>query len=214
MTPLLAFTGEHIERLTGLSPRVLRYWEETGVYQASYIDEHSRPYRRLYTFRDAVGLRTLALLRREHRVNLDELRRVGAFLSRYKDAPWASLRFRVAGRHVVFDDPEARVPVAGRPLRQTMIPIDLDEIARETEAAAVRLRERLPTDYGQVTRHRYINHNAWVIAGTRIPTSAIWNFHEAGVSTEAIIREYPDLLPADVQAAIDHEGRLRERLTA
>jgi uncharacterized protein (DUF433 family) len=95
-----------------------------------------------------------------------------------------------------------------------VIPVNLAEIAQETEAAAARLRERLPTDFGQVTRHRYVNHNAWVIAGTRIPTSAIWEFHEAGADTEAIIREYPDLRPVDVQAAIEHERRLRECVAA
>jgi uncharacterized protein (DUF433 family) len=215
MAPLLAFTTEHVHRLTGLSPRVLRYWEETGVFRATYVDEQPRrPYRRLYTFRDVVSLRTLAVLRREHRVGLDELRKVGAFLARHKDAPWASLRFRVAGRHVVFDDPETGIPVAGKPLRQAVIPVDLAEIARETEVDAAQLRERLPEDFGRVTRHRHINHNAWVIAGTRIPTSAILDFHESGFSVEEILREYPELRPVDVEAAMAHEHRLRERLAA
>jgi DNA-binding transcriptional MerR regulator len=215
MPPLLAFTSQHVQRLTGLSPRVLRYWEETGVFHASYVDDcPRRPYRRLYTFRDVVALRTLSLLRREHRIGLDELRKVGAFLAEHRDAPWASLRFRVAGRHVVFDDPEAGVPVTGKPLRQAVIPIDLDDIARETEADAARLRERLPDDFGRVVRHRYINHNAWVIAGTRIPTTAIWNFHEAGFDTDAIIREYPQLRPVDVAAAIAHETQRLERRAA
>jgi uncharacterized protein (DUF433 family) len=212
MAPLLAFTSEHVQRLTGLSPRVLRYWDETGVFHASYVDEHPRrPYRRLYTFRDVVGLRTLAILRREHRVPLEELRKVGGFLSRHKDAPWASLRFQVAGRRVVFEDPEAGVPVASKPFRQSVIPIDLAQIAQETEVEAARLRERLPTDFGHVARHRHINHNAWVIAGTRIPTAAILDFHEAGYSTEDILREYPQLCADDVKAALDHERELRER---
>jgi DNA-binding transcriptional MerR regulator len=215
MSALLAFTTDHVQRLTGLSPRVLRYWEQTGVFRASYVGDHAgRPYRRLYTFRDVVSLRTLVLLRRQHRVDLDELRKVGRFLAEHADVPWAALRFRLAGRHVVFDDPEAGVPVTSKPLRQSVIPIELAEIARETEADAVRLRERLPEDVGRVTRHRYVNHNAWVIAGTRIPTSAIWTFHEAGYSTDAIIREYPQLRPCDVAAAIDHEHRLRVRLAA
>lgn len=211
MAPLLAFTTEHVQRLTGLTPRMLRYWDETGVFHASYVDEHSRrPYRRLYSFRDVVGLRTLAILRREHRVPLDELRKVGAFLARHKDAPWASLRFQVAGRRIVFDYPEAGVPVASKPFRQSVIPINLAQIARETESEAARLRERLPTDFGRVTRHRHINHNAWVIAGTRIPTAEVLDFHEAGYSTEEILREYPQLRVEDVLAALDHERQLRE----
>lgn len=215
MAPLLAFTSEHVQRLTGLSPRVLRYWDETGVFHASYVDEHPRrPYRRLYTFRDVVGLRTLAILRREHRVPLDELRKVGELLARHKNEPWAAMRFQLAGRRVVFEDPEAGVAVASKPLRQAVIPIDLAQIAQETETAAARLRDRLPTDFGRVTRHRYINHNAWVIAGTRIPTTAILDFHEAGYSTDEILREYPQLRVEDVMAALDHEREQRERAAA
>lgn len=215
MPPLLAFTSDHVQRLTGLSGRVLRYWEETGVFRATYTDNQPRrPYRRLYTFRDVVSLRTLAILRRHHRVDLDELRRVGDFLGRHRDAPWASLNFRLAGRHVVFDDPEAGVPVAGQPLRQAVIPFDLEEIARSTEAEAARLRDRLPEDFGKISRHRYVNHNAWVLAGTRIPTSAIWNLHEDGYDVDAIIREYPQLRPIDVAAAIGHERGLRAKPAA
>lgn len=215
MTPLLAFTTEHVQRLTGLSPRVLRYWEETGVFRATHVDEHPRrPYRRLYTFRDVVGLRTLALLRREHGVSLNELRKVGAFLAQHQDAPWASLRVRLAGRHVVFDDPESGVAVIGKPLQHAVIPIDLAGIAHATETDAARLRERLPEDYGRITRHRHVNHNAWVIAGTRIPTSAILDFHEAGYSVAAILREYPQLHEADVEAALAHECQRRNCLAA
>jgi uncharacterized protein (DUF433 family) len=161
-----------------------------------------------------VGLRTLAVLRREHGVSLDELRKVGAYLTKRRDAPWASLRLRLAGRHVVFEDPESGVAVIGKPLGQAVIPIDLAEIARKMEADAARLRERLPEDYGRITRHRHVNHNAWVIAGTRIPTSAILDFHEAGYSAAAILREYPQLREIDVEAAIAHERRLRDRLAA
>lgn len=213
--PFLAFTSEHVQRLTGLSARVLRYWEHTGVFRASYIDETPRrPYRRLYSFRDVVGLRTLAMLRRDHGVNLSELRKVGAFLSHHVDAPWASLRFRVVGRHVVFDDPEGAVPVSGRPFRQAVFPVDMLSIAQATEKDAAKLRDRLPSDFGRITRHRHINHNAWVISGTRIPTSAIFDFHEAGYSEEDILREYPELHVCDVEAAIAHETRLRERQVA
>lgn len=209
-SPLLAFTTDHVTRLTGLSGRVLRYWEETGVFTASYtVDDPRRPYRRLYSFRDVVGLRVLAALRREHRVELDELRRVGKFLRQYQDAPWASMKMRIAGRHVVFDDPETGVAVSGKPFRHAVVEFDFAEVARNTENEAAKLRERVPEDIGEITRHRYVNHNAWVISGTRIPTSAIWNFHEAGYSAEQIIAEYPQLYPEDVESAIAHERTLR-----
>jgi DNA-binding transcriptional MerR regulator len=210
MAPILAFTGQQVERLTGLSQRTLRYWEETGVYRASYVDEHPhRPYRRIYSFGDLVGLRTLAILRRTHRVELDELRKAGNWLSRYHEAPWSAMRFGVVNRHVVFTHPETGELVAGKPLGQTLIPIDVAAIASATEAEAAKLTQRRPEDIGQITRHRYVLHNAWVVAGTRIPTSAIWNFHVAGHDTGRILEAYPRLTVADVEAALAHEQELR-----
>jgi uncharacterized protein (DUF433 family) len=76
-------------------------------------------------------------------------------------------------------------------------------------AAADRLRARQPEEIGQVRRNRYVVHNAWVVAGTRIPTAAIWNFHQAGYNPEQIISEYPRLTHADVQAAIEFETSRR-----
>ena len=211
MAPLLVFTTDHVRRLTGLSSSVLRHWEETGVFRASYIDDRPhRPYRRLYSFRDLVSLRTLAILRREHHVKLDELRQAGQFLAAHEDAPWASLRLRLAGSHVVFADQASGVAAADNSLGQAAIPIDLAEIARTTEIDAARLRERTTEDFGRVTRHRHVLHNAWVIAGTRIPTTAIWTFHEDGYDTDAILAEYPQLRAVDVTAALAHERRLRE----
>jgi uncharacterized protein (DUF433 family) len=52
--------------------------------------------------------------------------------------------------------------------------------------------------------------NAWVIAGTRIPTSAVFSFSSDGYSETEIIRQYPTLTPEDVRAAIQFE-RSREQ---
>jgi uncharacterized protein (DUF433 family) len=45
-----------------------------------------------------------------------------------------------------------------------------------------------------------------VLAGTRIPTQAIWNFYRAGYKMLAILKEYPRLTAKDVQAAIEFEA--------
>jgi DNA-binding transcriptional MerR regulator len=210
MPPLLAFTGLQVGKLTGLSQSTLRYWEETGVFRATYIDDRPRrPYRRIYTFRDLVSLRSLALLRREYGIRLDELRKVGRYLRKHYEAPWAEVRFWVHGKHVVFRDPGSDALAAGRPLGQLYIPIDFDEIRRETEAAADEFRRRDSEDIGRISRHRYIMSNAWVVAGTRIPTSTIWHFWEDGYDVEGIMRAYPDLTPEDITAALNHERDLR-----
>ena len=58
---------------------------------------------------------------------------------------------------------------------------------------------------GQIRRSRFINHNAPVVAGTRIPVRAIKRFAAAGYSHEQIIKEYPDLKEDDVKAALAYD---------
>lgn len=208
MEELLAFSAEHACRLTRLSQRQLTYWDRTRFFSPQFADENRRrAYSRIYSFRDIVGLRTVAILRNEHKVPLQELRRVGAWLKKHHDAPWASLTFYVGGRRVFFDDPATGSRMGARPLGQPVFPIAMEEIARDMGEAARRLRERSTNEVGKVTQHRYVVHNAPVLAGTRVPTSAVWNLHEAGYSSRQIIREYPRLKPKDVRAAIDYEDR-------
>ncbi|MDI3339450.1 MAG: DUF433 domain-containing protein [Sphaerobacter sp.] len=197
--------------MSGLSARRIRYWAETGFFQPSYRDRAGRAYGRIYSFRDVVGLRTLALLRNEHRVSLQSLREVGKWLSDHYEAPWAELRFFVAGREVYFHDPRTGTHRSGRRPEQAVIAIDLRQVAAATEAEAERLRARTTEEIGRIVQHRYLSHNAPVIAGTRIRTEAIWHFHEAGYDTCAILREYPRLTERDVIAAIDFERRRRAR---
>jgi uncharacterized protein (DUF433 family) len=202
MTDLVAFTVEHVCQLTGLSNAQLRHWDRSGVLSPYYGDEASgRPYGRVYSFRDLVGLRTLARLR-ERGVPLQELRRVGQWLAERYEAPWSSLRF--------FDDPCRGTRVLGPP-GQTAFPFEMEQIAADTQAATAMLRERQPEDIGRVARHRYVMHNAPVVAGTRIPTAAIWDFYRAGHDQAAILREYPRLTPADISTAIAYERDRRER---
>ncbi len=72
-----AYSEYHVERLAGLSRTQLRYWDKTGFFSPRFgmrID--AAPYSRVYSFGDVVGLRTLAILRKEHRVSLRHLRQV------------------------------------------------------------------------------------------------------------------------------------------
>lgn len=212
MGELFVFSAEHASRLTGLSMRQLRYWDQQGFFVPQYANEdRSRPFSRVYSFPDIVGLRTLALLRK-HGVSLQELRKVAAWFADRCQDPWSSLTFYVRGRRVFFEDPkEDNVRRTGSLPAQIAMPIEMEKIADEMREAVRRLRERKPEDIGKVTRNRYVLRNAWVIAGTRIPTLAIWNFHQAGYSVDAIIKQYPRLTPQDIQAAIEHESQQANR---
>jgi DNA-binding transcriptional MerR regulator len=203
---LAAFTAEHICRLTGLSARQLSYWDRTEFFSPILLDEHKRrAFGRIYSFRDLVGLRTIATLRQEHGIPLQELRRVSEWLHQRCDTPWSSLRFALRGRRVVFHDPQTGRAVEPRGAGQEVLPIALEPIASEMRGASARLRDRQHEQIGHLSRNRYVVHNAWVVAGTRIPTTAIWHFHVAGFSPEAIIAEHARLTVDDIRAAIEFE---------
>lgn len=210
MAEIVAFTSEHVCRLTGLSGRQVRYWDETGFFSPTLVHGYRRKaFGRIYSFRDVVGLRTIAILRKK--LPLQELRRVGEWLKQHHQSPWSSLRFALAGRKVVFFDPITGVPTEARGKGQEVLDVALEPIAHEMRQAAEQLRERRPTQIGQIVRNRYVVHNAWTVAGTRIPTQAIWNFHQAGYDNTAILGEYPRLTEKDIQAAIEFEaGRQRK----
>lgn len=209
MTEILGFTADHVTRLTGLAKGRLAYWDKTGFFSPAYTTG-GRTFSRIYTFRDVVGLRAIAVLRLKHKLPLQELRRVGEWLHERFEEPWSSLRLGVAGRKVVFFDPVAGQPTeAAGEGQRVMEVMCLEEIATEMGRAAESLKDR-SDKIGKVERHRQVASSSWVVAGTRVRTEAIWHFHEAGYDTAAILSEYPQLRPEDVKAAIDHEAKQRQ----
>jgi uncharacterized protein (DUF433 family) len=211
-TDVRAFSAENVHRLTGLSHAQLRYWDKTGFFNPTYADEIRRsPHSRVYSFRDLVGLRTIAILRNKHHKPLQMLRRVGHLLKGYHDTPWSSLVLFVAGDDVYFQEPQSdliRDAVGGR---QQAIRIDLKTVGEDLRSAANSLRDGTPDEYGLVERRRYVLHNQWIIRGTRIPTSGIFEYHNAGYDTDTILKEFPRLTSQDIQAAIKHEQDLQAK---
>jgi uncharacterized protein (DUF433 family)/DNA-binding transcriptional MerR regulator len=206
--PILAFTAPQVLKLTGLTQRMLSYWHETGVFEATFVDSRPRrPYRRIYSFSDVVSLRTLAILRRDHKVPLDHLRQTGQHLLQYSEKPWTQ-KFWVQGGRVLFKDPGTGV------LRdrygQTSF-IDVGKIWDDVVAETKDWNKRSPADHGKVVKHRHVQRNRWVIKGTRIPISAVWSFHDAGYDTAGILRQYPNLSAKDVKAALAHYREHNQR---
>ena len=206
-----AFSAEQVERIAGLSSAQLREWDRIGFFSPTIAHENRRsPYSRIYDFRDVVGLRTLSILRRDHKVPMKHLKEVAQELSRHSDAPFSELVLYVFNRRVQFHEPQTgkiRGVVDGQFVAE-VIPLKSvrDDVRREAE----KLRQRSSEQIGRVERHRYVAHNAWVIAGTRIPVATIKRFHEAGYSIPQILKEYPSLTRADIEAALNenHDTRL------
>ena len=198
-----AFTAEQVERLTGLSKRQLLYWDKIGFFPPQYMTgERHAPYSRIYSFKDVVGLRTLNILKNTHRVSLPHLREVAKKLSSYSRTPWADITLMVWKRKVQFDEPETgktRGVVDGQ---YALLPIAsiVEDLKRDTEL----LRQRQSSQFGKISKHRFIAHNAPVIAGTRIRVASILRFLEDGYTVQAILKEYPTLKEADIKAAKRH----------
>ena len=106
---IVAFGEEHVERLTGLTPAQLRYWDRTGFFALSHAEEsRNSAYGRIYSFKDVVALRTLGLLRRQHNVPLQHLRRVAERLRHLEDDLWSKTTLYVLNRRVIFHEPGSR----------------------------------------------------------------------------------------------------------
>lgn len=205
-----AFSANQVSRLTGLSPRQLAYWDTTDFFEPEYAPGYAYgPFSRVYSFRDVVGLYTIGLLRKRFKFPLQKLRIVGQYLRQYADAPWSALELYVQAGDIVLKHPGRDEYSSAVKPGQRVFPLKMEMVAQHVELRANRLRWRRSHQIGKITRNRYIVHNAAVLAGTRIPTSAVWNLNAAGYDTEAIIREYPRLRPADVVAALAYEKTKR-----
>jgi DNA-binding transcriptional MerR regulator len=206
-----AFSADQAVRLTSLSKGQLRYWDQTGFFRPRHASENRRvPFSRIYSFRDVVGLKTLAMLRKEHGVSLQHLRRVAEKLSHLSDSIWTETTLYVLNGEVHFREPDTG-RVVGAVSGQYVASIPLARVATDVSAEAAGLKKRTDQQRGKIERHRYVAHNAWVVSGTRIPISSIQRFKEAGYTNEQIIQEYPSLTLQDIEAALSHEGKIRKR---
>ena len=202
---IAAFSEDQVERITRLSKRRLRYWARTDFFRPSFVEDNPRlAYSRFYSFKDIVALRTLEVLRIQHSVPLQHLRKVAERLAHLKDELWTKTSLFVVNRRVIFENPETGKPqevVSG----QYLLGIKLKKIISDTRDDIAALNKRSSDSIGKLGRHRSIARNAWSIAGTRITVGSIKRFHEDGYSVDQIIEEYPDLTDEDVQAALAHD---------
>jgi uncharacterized protein (DUF433 family) len=204
---IAAFSEEHAVRLTGLTHGQLRSWDRAGFFQPRYAyeDRHA-PYSRVYSFQDIVGLRTIAVLMKEHKISLQKLRKVAEELIRRGYDHWADVKLYVVKGQVHFRHPKSDDIEGVWDGQLAMVPVV--DVINDVEARVEQLKKRDESQLGHVERHKFVVRNSSVVAGTRIPTAAIRRFKEAGYSVDQIVKQYPSLTSEDVQAALAHEERL------
>lgn len=198
-----AFTLEQAATISRVSKRRATYWARHGIVVPSLVYRTDRqPHHYLYDFVDLVGLRTLGMLRDEHDLSLQQLRKAHRYLRDHADRPWSELRFWVRGKELLFTNPGSdRVLSADRP-GQTAIAIELEPVARSVERAAEALSQRHPGDIGETERRRNIQGNRLLVKGTRVPVESILNLAEDGYSAERIVKSYSSLTLTDVEQVL------------
>lgn len=204
-TPVIfAFSIEHVSRLTGLSKSRLLDWDRAGFFKPEHVAEkRGALHGRIYSFQDVVGLRTVATLRTVFKVPMWHLREVAAELERHFEKPWSETTLYVLKRRVQFDEPETgKIREVKDGKQYALLP--LKSVAGDVRDGVEKLRKRAPEKIGLIERHRNVAHNAWVVAGTRIPVKAIRDFSEAGYAPADILKEYPSLTISDVKSALKH----------
>jgi DNA-binding transcriptional MerR regulator len=196
-----AFTEDEASRLTGVSPRQLRYWQRTGFFAPSLADKRDEGHAfNLYSFRDLVSLQILNALRNEAGISLQHLREVKAKLESLGEDLWAKTTIYVLGRRIVYEVEPHRLEDVVSGQKVLCIPL---RVARADMERAVRVsRQRDADQIGRIATTRGVSQNRPVIAGTGIRIASIKAFHEAGYSIAQILSEYPTLTERDVEAAI------------
>lgn len=198
-----AFSADQVMKLTSLTMRQLSYWDDLGFFKPQYAAEDRRtPYSRIYSFKDVVGLRTLGLLKNKYKCSLRHLREVAAELEQYSKTPWADLTLYVLNRKVNFNEPQTGKVIGVLEGQYALIPIS--SVMEDVRKDAEKLRQRPADQIGKIEQHKYVSHKAPVISGTRVRVATILHFLDAGYSTAAILKEFPSLKEADIEAAKRH----------
>ena len=203
-TVIAAFTEEQVVRLTGVSPRQLRYWATDKFYIPSIkMEELGFERLRLYGFRDLLCLKIINSLRNESRVSFPELRKTKERLSKLGDDMWAKVTLYVHRKKVVFYNPETGQNEEASS-GQGVLAIPLQVVTGKMEDAVRAMRKRESAVLGKIDIKQSGVRNP-VIAGTRISVRTIKEFDQAGYSVAQIIAQYPSLTEDDIQAAVNYQ---------
>ena len=199
---IATFTEDDVERLTGISRRRLRYWDDTAFFTPSLAHENRRlNHSRVYTFRDLVCLRVLRQLRDNGGVPLQHLRAVKSRLADMGDDVWAATELYVLNKRVQFRNPQNDMVedvLSGQGVLAIPLKVVSDDMIRKVR----QLWSRPGSASGKIERQRGVAGGSAVFAGTRVPVGAVQAFASEGYSVKQICDEYPTLSKEDIAAAL------------
>jgi len=211
------FSSQQVIRLAGITKRRLDYWIQKGIVTADIDRARGRGRVRLFSFANLVEVRVAAWLR--DKVSLQLIGKiVGRLRSENAQLPLAEMTFGVI-EATVRGRPRHQVVVlrsdgaweewdSGQKIMEITVPLKTfaEELRESAEADRRRVRR-----VGKTEKRRGVLGSTEVVAGTRVPTSAIRSLHRAGYDLDRILENYPGLESADVLAAINAEEKHRTK---
>ena len=199
-TTLRLFGERRTADLAHLSLRQLRSWARSDFYRPA-VDARAGPSFpvSLYDYRDVICLRIIGLLRNDHQIPFDELRKVKTRLLLLGPECWRKTTLYVLRRSVMFDCPNKSSREVGF-VRQKVLAISLQPVMADVENEVETLSRRDPKTIGKIERKRGLANGRPVIAGTRVLVETVAAFLEEGILPPAIMRDFPILTAKDIAA--------------
>jgi len=132
---LEGFTAAQACRLTGCTPHQLRYWDKVGLVEPSIQTTDGRPgRRRIYSFRDLVGLRVVKSML-DNGLSIQRVRRAWDYLRRTGDMDehLANVKLVTDGHSIFAVAHDEAELLDGLRQGQLAFFVKIDEIAKDVE---------------------------------------------------------------------------------
>ena len=195
------FSEEQASHLTGIPKSKLSYWHKTAFYKAEFSnDDWARGFTRAYSFGDIVCLRTLAILTNEHKVPVRRLRKTLERLFSMDQSRWARETLYVFNRHVYFERPDGKLEHT----ESTQMPltnIPMKKVIGDVKRSIADMSKRSNDSVGQIVKIKNLRNSKPVFKGSGIPVSTVKDYLAGGRSEEEILKDFPSLTRADIEAA-------------
>lgn len=132
--PAVGFTLSQAAALTGLTPKQISYFDRSGLLAPEIQGARGKGSRRLYSFRDLVALRVIALLR-QGGVRPQTIRRVADDIRATLDPACSGLLVVVAGDDIGWVRGNTPLDQVIRQPGQWAVLLDVAGMVRQVEAA-------------------------------------------------------------------------------
>lgn len=211
MPRLLSYSTDQAALVTRAPVSLLREWENEAVVRprSTYLDRRGERHA-LYTFEHLVDISALLWLRGQLPTQPPMLKTVMRALAAFSPDAWTAMEIDSSETLIISGVAmETRVPLNVDVSGRAGLSVRREDIERTCELRTTQLQERTTDQVGRVVQNQNVRNGQPVLAGTRIPTIAIQEFHDAGYSVTELLDQYPRLTPADVEAALVFEAESR-----